>query len=166
MQISRTVLYALQAAVVLSKSRRNEPIPCKTLSQHGQMPERFLVQVLRSLVNHGVLHSIMGSGGGYVLARPASEISLMQIVDALDNPLDPKLPKVPGIADALHNRVQATISKSMAAGRIHLESVTLADLARTTPAESLMPEINDAEIAKNYPQTAKRTGTSKNAACA
>ena len=166
MQISRTVLYALQASVVLSKFGDSEPIPCKTLSQHGQMPERFLVQVLRCLVNHGVLHSIMGSGGGYILARPASEISLMQIVEAVDNPLEPKLPLVPGIAHALRERVQSTMSKSMAAGRVHLESVTLADLARATPAESIAPAAECTASVKHDPPGSKGRKTRKNAACA
>jgi len=132
MQISRTVMYALQATVVLSRSDLGVPVPCRTLSQHGQMPQRFLVQVLRNLVTHGVLRSTLGAGGGYVLARPASEISLLQIVDALDNPLDLKVPIVPGVVEALRKRVQISVSRSAAAGRKHLESVTLADLAEVT----------------------------------
>jgi Rrf2 family protein len=139
MHVPRTVLYALQASVVLTKSKRGEPVPCKVLCQHGKMPKRFLVQVLRRLVNHGVLESTKGPSGGYVLARPPAEISLMQIVDAFNNPLEPKLPSVPGIAPLLWERVQMSVAKSAEAGRVHLERVTLADLARATPAESLLP---------------------------
>src|SRR6187401_1014042 len=121
MQISRTVMYALQATVVLSKSDLDVPVPCRTLSQHGQMPQRFLVQVLRNLVTHGVLRSTLGAGGGYVLARPPSEISLLQIVDALDNSLDLTVPIVPGVVESLRERVQLSVSRSSAAGRKHLE---------------------------------------------
>jgi DNA-binding IscR family transcriptional regulator len=116
-------------------------------------------------VNRGVLRSTLGAGGGYVLARPPSEISLLQIVDALDNPLEPKIPKIPGIADALRERVQLSVSKSVAAGRIHLATVTLAELARATPAESLMSNSEGIVLLKDNPPVAKHRSLQKKIAC-
>jgi Rrf2 family protein len=67
--------------------------PCtvqiKEISQHEQIPAKFLEQILLSLKNAGLLHSKMGVGGGYHLARAASEISLGSIVRVLDGPLAP-----------------------------------------------------------------------------
>jgi Rrf2 family protein len=53
------------------------------------MPAKFLEQILLALKNAGMLHSRMGVGGGYHLARPPAEISLGQIVRVLDGPLAP-----------------------------------------------------------------------------
>ena len=61
----------------------------REISQHEQIPGKFLEQILLSLKNAGLLHSKMGVGGGYRLAKPPSEISLGQIVRILDGPLAP-----------------------------------------------------------------------------
>jgi Rrf2 family protein len=64
-------------------------VQIKEISQREQIPAKFLEQILLALKNAGMLHSKMGLGGGYYLARPASEISLGQIVRVLDGPLAP-----------------------------------------------------------------------------
>jgi Rrf2 family protein len=64
-------------------------VQIKEISQREQIPAKFLEQILLALKNAGVLHSKMGLGGGYYLARPASEINLGQIVRVLDGPLAP-----------------------------------------------------------------------------
>jgi Rrf2 family protein len=51
------------------------------------MPERFLLQILRSLVNHGILRSTRGVDGGYALLRPARDVSVLQIMEAIEGPL-------------------------------------------------------------------------------
>lgn len=56
------------------------------------MPSRFLVQVLRKLSIYGVLHSTRGVRGGYCLARPLDEISLLDIFEIIDYPLKLNLP--------------------------------------------------------------------------
>jgi Rrf2 family protein len=64
-------------------------VQIKEISQREQIPAKFLEQILLALKNAGVLHSKMGLGGGYYLARSASEINLGQIVRVLDGPLAP-----------------------------------------------------------------------------
>ena len=61
----------------------------REISQHEQIPAKFLEQILLSLKNAGLLHSKMGVGGGYHLAKPASEITFGHIVRILDGPLAP-----------------------------------------------------------------------------
>jgi Rrf2 family protein len=61
----------------------------KEISQREQISPKFLEQILLSLKNAGLLHSKMGVGGGYYLARPASEITLGQIFRVLDGPVAP-----------------------------------------------------------------------------
>jgi Rrf2 family protein len=61
----------------------------KEISQREQISSKFLEQILLTLKNAGLLHSKMGVGGGYYLARPANEITLGQIFRVLDGPVAP-----------------------------------------------------------------------------
>ena len=61
----------------------------KEISQREHISSKFLEQILLALKNAGLLHSKMGVGGGYYLARPASEITLGQIFRVLDGPVAP-----------------------------------------------------------------------------
>jgi Rrf2 family protein len=61
----------------------------KEISMREQISVKFLEQILLTLKNAGLLHSKMGVGGGYYLARSASEITLGQIFRVLDGPVAP-----------------------------------------------------------------------------
>jgi Rrf2 family protein len=61
----------------------------REISQREQISSKFLEQILLTLKNAGLLHSKMGVGGGYYLARPAGEITLGQIFRVLDGPVAP-----------------------------------------------------------------------------
>lgn len=61
----------------------------KDIAQRENMPVKFLEQILLTLKNAGLLHSKMGVGGGYYLAKPANEITLGQIFRVLDGPIAP-----------------------------------------------------------------------------
>lgn len=61
----------------------------KEISEQEQISPKFLEQILLTLKNAGLLHSKMGVGGGYYLARPAKEITLGQIFRTLDGPVAP-----------------------------------------------------------------------------
>lgn len=61
----------------------------KDISAREKIPSKYLEQILLSLKNSGYLHSKMGIGGGYYLAKPASEITLGQIFRLLDGPVAP-----------------------------------------------------------------------------
>lgn len=61
----------------------------KEISLREQISPKFLEQILLTLKNAGLLHSKMGVGGGYYLARSANEITLGQIFRVLDGPVAP-----------------------------------------------------------------------------
>jgi Rrf2 family protein len=88
MKFSRTVSYAVQAVLQLAQLDPLTPVPCSRLASEGKMPERFLLQILRSLVTHGILRSTRGVDGGYALLRPADEITLLDVVEAIEGPLE------------------------------------------------------------------------------
>lgn len=88
MKLSRSVSYALNALLQLAGSEQSAPTPCSRLAANGEMPERFLLQILRHLVNHGLLTSTRGVVGGYRLAREPAEISLADVIAAIEKPDD------------------------------------------------------------------------------
>jgi Rrf2 family protein len=64
-----------------------QPIPRHELTAHDDFPAGFLVDILAQLRNAGLLRSRRGGEGGWTLARPAAEITIADIIRALDGPL-------------------------------------------------------------------------------
>jgi Rrf2 family protein len=94
------------------------------------MPERFLLQILRSLVTRGLLCSTRGVDGGYCLARPADQISLRDIIEAFDNPLSPGIPALDALPPEVRKRILSSLHGASAAAHNELEKLTMADLMR------------------------------------
>jgi Rrf2 family protein len=93
MRLSKRGEYGLRAMITLAQPAGDDNSPAmlqiKEISQREQIPIKFLEQILLTLKNAGLLHSKMGVGGGYYLARPASQITLGQIFRILDGPVAP-----------------------------------------------------------------------------
>jgi Rrf2 family protein len=93
MRLSKRGEYGLRAMIMLAGTpHENAPLPVvqiKEISQREQISSKFLEQILLTLKNAGMLHSKMGVGGGYYLARQPSEITLGQIFRVLDGPVAP-----------------------------------------------------------------------------
>jgi Rrf2 family protein len=128
MRLSRTTVYALHATLRLADSDVDRPIPCSTLARHGPMPERFLLQILRDLVEHGILESTRGVDGGYRLKRPPDRITLLDIVEAVDSPLEPSIPDLPGLPEHVRGQIMTALQLTARATRHTLQQLTIADL--------------------------------------
>jgi Rrf2 family protein len=92
MRLSKRGEYGLRAMIALAAPGTDGHPPVvqiRDIAAREQIPAKFLEQILLSLKNGGLLHSKMGVGGGYHLAKAPSEISLGQIVRILDGPLAP-----------------------------------------------------------------------------
>ena len=90
MRLSKRGEYGLRAMIILADTPQPgvslPVVQIKEISEREQIPAKFLEQILLSLKNAGLLHSKMGVGGGYYLAKPPSEITLGQIFRVLDGP--------------------------------------------------------------------------------
>ena len=93
MRLSKRGEYGLRAMIALAEPAEKSDAPqmmqIKEISQREQISPKFLEQILLTLKNAGMLHSKMGVGGGYYLARSAKEITLGQIFRVLDGPVAP-----------------------------------------------------------------------------
>lgn len=128
MKFSRTVAYAVQATLNLAETGGEDPVPCSRLASTGKMPERFLLQILRTLVTHGILVSTRGVEGGYRLSRPAGDISLLEVVEAIDGPITASMEINKAAAARYHGRLMAGLNAVAATVRGELGAMTLADL--------------------------------------
>ena len=91
MRFSKRGEYGLRAMIALAEPAEKSDAPqmmqIKEISQREQISTKFLEQILLTLKNAGLLHSKMGVGGGYYLARSAKEITLGQIFRVLEGPV-------------------------------------------------------------------------------
>ena len=128
MRLSRTVEYALNAMLQLAQSQSGAPVPCRQLAAAGSMPRRFLLQVLRSLVNEGILSSTRGVIGGYVLGRNAAEISLLDLIEAIDGPLVAGLPECQSLSPDATADLRDAFKRCTASLRTELHALKLSQL--------------------------------------
>jgi Rrf2 family protein len=128
MKISMSIAYAVQATLELAKSEPNCPISSRRLAKHGNLPERYLPQVLRQLVTHGVLNSTVGVDGGYCLCKSPAQITLLDIIDSFDDALRVIMPEMRALPANAHMRLVTTFEQVIVAARQELNSVTVADL--------------------------------------
>ena len=130
MRVSAKADYAIRAAVELA-ARGDGPTKGDVIADAQSIPPNFLENILADLRNSGVVTSRRGAEGGYWLARPASEISLADVIRAVDGPLA----NVRGVRSeqleyagsaAKLREVWVAVRASL---RNVLEQVTLADVA-------------------------------------
>ncbi len=88
MKFTRAASYAVHALVYMANQKQpNKPVASHHIAQARGIPERFLLKVLKPLVSTRVLLSIKGPNGGYRLARPANDISLLEVLEAVEGPI-------------------------------------------------------------------------------
>ena len=87
MRVSLKATYGIMASIDLALQNGRAPVQSKAIARRQAIPVRFLEQVLHAMKQAGLVDSVRGAQGGYTLAKASSEISLAEIVEALDGPL-------------------------------------------------------------------------------
>jgi Rrf2 family cysteine metabolism transcriptional repressor len=107
--------YAVTALVELHRHGDSGPVPIAELARRRDIPVQFLEQLFATLRRSGVLRSQRGVKGGYSFARPATEITVLEIVELLDG--------------ALGTDAQGIFADAALAARDVLGGATIADIA-------------------------------------
>ena len=89
MKISTKGRYGLRALIDIAQCSEIEPVPISSISARQDISERYLEQLMALLKRAGLIKSIRGAGGGYVLAKDVSEISVGDVLRALEGNLEP-----------------------------------------------------------------------------
>jgi Rrf2 family protein len=130
-RISAKADYAVRAALELASSPDRKPIKGETLAEAQQIPLQFLEHILLELKHARLVQARRGARGGYWLAKPAGEITVADVIRAVEGPLAnihesaPEDLRYEGAALRLRD-VWVAVRHNL---RAVLESVTLAELA-------------------------------------
>jgi Rrf2 family protein len=127
-KLSQTRRYAIAATLELARCESGKAIPCRALAIDNRIPPRYLLQILRSLVKAGIMCSVRGAGGGYYITRPLVEISLLDIIDAVEKSPNAEIEGTCDFSEPVRMQLYKTFKLAAAAERSVLGQVTLADL--------------------------------------
>lgn len=89
MRLSTKAQYAVRAMVRLNLEQKDSPVSIREISAHENISLTYLEQLFAKLRRGKLVSSVRGPGGGYVLARPAAEIMVDQIIDSVEETLVP-----------------------------------------------------------------------------
>lgn len=87
MQITRQADYAVRAVLHLARSGSAERAATSTIAREQNIPPSFLAKIISQLSIAGLLHTSRGARGGVTLARDPKEITLLEVVEAIDGPI-------------------------------------------------------------------------------
>ena len=87
MQITRQADYALRAVLYLSRLAPDQRAATSVIAKSQDIPPSFLAKIISQLSIAGLLHTARGARGGVSLARPPEEITLLEVVEAVDGPI-------------------------------------------------------------------------------
>jgi Rrf2 family protein len=85
--LSQKARYALHALIVLAEHGDDEPMMIADIADEARVPRKFLEQILLDLKKRGILRSVRGRSGGYLLGKSPKNISFAEIIRTIDGPL-------------------------------------------------------------------------------
>ncbi|HBT20232.1 MAG TPA: Rrf2 family transcriptional regulator [Peptococcaceae bacterium] len=88
-RISTKGSYGLRAVLDIAKNSRGKPVPLKDIAERQEISEGYLEQLLTVLRRAGIVKSIRGQSGGFILAKKPQDISVGEIIRVLEGPIAP-----------------------------------------------------------------------------
>ncbi len=129
---SQTAEYALRAVVWLASDETEQRLGVRRIAAGTQVPESYLSKVLQGLARAGLVASRRGVGGGHTLTRPASEITVLEVINAVD-----PIPRIQGCPLGLASHrgklcgMHARLDQAMGLVEETLGQSTIADILST-----------------------------------
>ena len=130
MHLSTAAELGIRGMAYLAVNYRKGPVPMSKICQEQKLPHQYMVKVFSALGRTNLVHSVRGRSGGFALTRPPKEISILDIIEAVEGPLalnlcqkrpsqcrwatDPKCQIRP-----MWNELQAITAKTL--GKFHLD---------------------------------------------
>jgi Rrf2 family transcriptional regulator, cysteine metabolism repressor len=133
LRIPTKARYGLRAMVDVAMHNQDQPVLMKDIAARQALSERYLEQIFSSLRHAGLVRSVRGARGGFLLARPAAEINLLEVVEGCIGDLNmvecvednSACEKIPRCATYIIWKELTSVMKDYLAGK------TLAALAET-----------------------------------
>lgn len=86
MNINQATDYGFRAVLYLAEQAKGEVVEAQAIAQSQSIPMRFLLKIMPSLIKAGIVRSQRGVGGGYTLAKEPGEITLLDVIEAVEGP--------------------------------------------------------------------------------
>jgi Rrf2 family protein len=139
MRISAKADYAVRAVVELAADDGEKPVKAERIATAQQIPLNFLENILGELRHAGIVRSHRGAEGGFRLAKPAGEVTVADVIRAVEGPLASVRGGPP--EDASYSGAATTLPRVWIAVRANLrrvvENVTIADIASSKLPKSI-----------------------------
>jgi Rrf2 family protein len=152
MRISSKADYAVRATAELAATAGQGPVPAERIAKAQSIPLGFLLKILAELHHARIVRSRRGAEGGYELGRPAEEITLADVIRAVEGPLanvhESRPEELTYVGPA--EQLQAVWIAVRANLRAVLEAVTVADLASGSLPEALKSIASDPEAWRSH----------------
>jgi Rrf2 family protein len=141
--LSNKAQYALRALILLSQRKDDTPVQIADIAEQGHIPKKFLELILLELKRHGLLRSRKGPGGGYLLAKGPDEISVAEVVRAIDGPLA----LVPCVSLTAYARCQDCVDELGCGVRLVMKDVrdAVAEILEGTTFADVVRRIDEAK---------------------
>jgi Rrf2 family protein len=147
LRISAKADYAVRAAVELAAAQGDKPVKAERIATAQDIPLNFLENILGELRHAGIVRSHRGAEGGFRLAKPAEELTVADVIRAVEGPLASVRGGPP--EDASYAGAATELLRVWIAVRANLrnvvEHVTLADIARGRLPRSIVKLAEDPE---------------------
>ena len=129
MKLTRASSYALHAVAYMADQDNNNPVASHVIAKARKIPERFLLKVLKPLVSDRVLLSVKGPNGGYRLAKPANDITLLEVIESVDGRIRGSAPLSGEKKNGhLNSKLESICKESAEQIRKHLGGVKISQL--------------------------------------
>ena len=111
--LSQKARYALHALIVLAEHGAGEPKMIADIAEEARVPRKFLEQILLDLKRRGIVRSLRGRAGGYLLSRAPKNITFAEVIRTIDGPLA----LAPCVSTTAYHRCQDCVDEETCAIR-------------------------------------------------
>ena len=87
MRISTAAELGVRGMAYLARNYQNGPVPMATICREQRLPRQYMLKIFAALARAGYVRTSRGKGGGFVLAHPPADISILDIIEAVEGPL-------------------------------------------------------------------------------
>ena len=137
MKLSKTSAQAVLAVAFLATNQEGVVVQAKQVASHLDIPTDSALKILQPLAQQALIESKLGRSGGYSFSRSPENVTLLDIVEAIDGPITADIPSVnagdnlAGQLDILHSAYRSVAGQI----RTQLRQTTVADLIKAGPLQ-------------------------------
>ena len=142
MKLSKTAAHAVLAVAHLAQSPSDAPVQARHIAGHLAIPTDSALKILQALARQRLLRSRLGRNGGYWLDKAPDEVSLLQIVEAVDGPIRVQMPLgegAPSARRAMARRLRRACEQATQRVRDEFAGITVASLLEGEPVSTAGP---------------------------